>query len=65
MNSFVFYLITFLLATLLLLSTIAHPLDVDTDKLINLSQNGTEVKLPEINLPKELDHLLGDVTPTD
>ncbi|KAL2738995.1 hypothetical protein V1478_001561 [Vespula squamosa] len=51
MKSFVLYFVTFLLVTSPFL-TIGHPLTVNGDGLIDISENGTSVNLPEINLPE-------------
>nr|KAF7402174.1 hypothetical protein H0235_015510 [Vespula pensylvanica] len=40
--------------------TMAHPLGIKGDELLNISKNGTSVKLPEIDL-SEVGSLPGDL----
>ncbi|KAF7384468.1 hypothetical protein HZH68_014080 [Vespula germanica] len=58
MKSFVLYFVTFLLMMSPFL-TMAHPLGIKGDELLNISNNGTSVKLPEIDL-SEVRSLPGD-----
>lgn len=50
---------TFLLVTLPF-STIAQPLGIQGTELLNISKNGTSVKLPEVDL-SEIGSLPGDI----